>query len=221
MAENCAEKYDRLADGFAERSWANLHYDMVRRRNLTTHWGRPLQRGDSVLELGCGDGYLAELLLRQGLRYRGVDIAPKMVARSKLRIAQAGFEASIVSSDANHLSLNDPVDGVISYMGSFFSFIDDPLALLKRFRPYVRAKIILDLNPRGPLNVNSAIEILRAAGFEKITWRPYFVPMSVKLPTAILSMLTICEDFEPVRSLPLRWKCNTLIKGECGATSIE
>jgi hypothetical protein len=34
-------------------------------------------------------------------------------------------------------------------------------------------------------------------------------------------MLTICEDFEPVRSLPLRWKCNTLIKGECGATSIE
>ena len=38
MAENRAEKYDRLADGFAERSRANLHFDMVRRPSPAAVW---------------------------------------------------------------------------------------------------------------------------------------------------------------------------------------
>jgi protein-L-isoaspartate O-methyltransferase len=59
---NLVEKYDRLAQGFAEQSYTNLAFDMRRRVMVAIAWGMPLHAGDSVIELGCGDGYLAQLL---------------------------------------------------------------------------------------------------------------------------------------------------------------
>ena len=47
-----AEKYDNLADGFSERTWANLQFDMRRRFVLATTWGKALHGGDSVTEIG-------------------------------------------------------------------------------------------------------------------------------------------------------------------------
>jgi len=64
-------KYDRLAEKFAEREYANLRFYMQRRLTIATTWGRPLEPGDSVLELGCGDGYLAQLFVQNGLHYSG------------------------------------------------------------------------------------------------------------------------------------------------------
>ena len=80
MSVETAEKYDRIAGGFAERSWANLEFDMHHRLAISTAWGPRLDAGDSVLEVGCGDGFLAQLLIQQGLEYQGLDISPGMVA---------------------------------------------------------------------------------------------------------------------------------------------
>ena len=60
-----AEKYNYLAEGFAERTWANLAFDMRRRFTLATTWGKALHLGDSVVEFGCGDGYLAQLFVQE------------------------------------------------------------------------------------------------------------------------------------------------------------
>src|SRR5207249_9607257 len=105
-------------------------------------------------------------------------------------------------------------DAIVSYMGAFFTFVQDPLSLLQRVRPRIRKKIILDLNPRGRIDLTSAIEMLKAAGFRKVTWRPVFVPVSVKLPDLALKVLALSEEIPIVRSLPVRWKFNVLVKGE-------
>jgi len=75
-------------------------------------------------------------------------------------------------------------------------------------------KIILDLNPRGRIGLASAIAVLPAAGFRKVTWRPVFVPTSVKLPDFALRVLSLSEEIPVVRNLPIRWKFNILLKGE-------
>jgi SAM-dependent methyltransferase len=214
MSEHLVKKYDLIADGFAERTYANLHSDMYRRFIIATTWGAPLPPGDSVLELGCGDGYLAQLFVRQGLRYRGVDISPKMVAMAEQRLREAGLKAEFIITDVSQTPLSEPFDVVVSFMGAFFTYVTSPLAVLRRFRPYVRKKIILDLNPRGNISLGAAIEMLRKAGFRNIAWRPFFVPSEKKLPISMLKMLVICESIPVLRSFPLSWKFLCLLKGE-------
>jgi hypothetical protein len=159
---------------------------------------------------------LAQLLVQRGLRYQGVDISPNMVAMAQRRLAAAGLKASFLVEDIGRISLLEPVDAIVSYMGTFFTFISNPFQLLQQIRPCIRKKIILDLNPRGNIALPKAIEMLRAAGFQNVAWRPFFVPMSLKLPGGVLTILKVCENVAVLRSLPLRWKFNVLLMGEAG-----
>jgi SAM-dependent methyltransferase len=214
MTAGTAEKYNSFAEGFAERTWANLAFDMRRRFILATAWGETLEVGDSVVEFGCGDGYLAQLFVQEGFHYQGLDISPRMVAVAERRLAAAELTASFLAMDVDQVSLTEPVDAAVSYMGAFFTFIKDPLTLLQRVRPYVRKKIIVDLNPRGHITIPNAMNILKTAGFQNIGWRPFFVPVTMKLPATALRTLSVCESVPVLRSLPLRWKFNVLLKGE-------
>jgi len=208
-----AEKYNDLAEGFAEQTWANLAFDMRRRLILATTWGKALHAGDSVVEFGCGDGYLAQLLVQEGFDYRGLDISPRMVAAAESRLSRAKLTASFLAVNVDQVSLTEPVDAAVSYMGAFFTFIDDPVTLLRRIRPYIRKKIIVDLNPRARVTIPNAMDMLKTAGFQNIEWRPFFVPVSMTLPVAALRTLSLCENVPVLRSLPLRWKFNVLLKG--------
>jgi SAM-dependent methyltransferase len=214
MSEHLMKKYDQIAEGFAEHSYANLPFDMHRRFTIATTWGGPLPPGDSVLELGCGDGYLAQFFVQQGLCYRGVDISPRMVTMAEQRLREAGSKAEFVVTDVSQMPLSEPFDVVVSFMGAFFTYVSNPLSVLTQFRPYIRKKIILDLNPRGNIPVRAAIEMLRKAGFRNIAWRPFFVPSAKKLPTSMLKMLVVCESIPVLRSFPLSWKFLCLLKGE-------
>jgi len=209
-----SDKYDLLAEGFAERTWANLQFEMQRRLAISMTWGSRLKAADSVLEFGCGDGYLAQLFVEAGLSYRGVDRSPQMIAMAKRRLMTAGLKARFEVSDVADLSLNESVDAIISYMGTFFTFVQEPLALLRRVRPRIRKKIILDLNPRGRIDVASGIAVLQGAGFRNVSWRPVFVPTSVKLPDFALRALTVSEEIPVLRALPIRWKFNVLLEGD-------
>jgi SAM-dependent methyltransferase len=215
-----AEKYNSFAEGFAERTWANLVFDMRRRFILATAWGEALQVGDSVVEFGCGDGYLAQLFVQEGFHYRGLDISPKMVAAAERRLSGAKRTASFLEVDVDQVSLTEPIDAAVSYMGAFFTFIHDPLTLLQRVRPYIRKKIIVDLNPRGRITIPNAMNMLKTAGFRNIAWRPFFVPVTMKLLVAALRTLSLCESVPVLRSLPLRWKFNVLVKGEAVLNNI-
>jgi len=213
MSLDVVNKYDQIACGFAEQSYANLQFDMRRRFIISAHWGKTLSSGDSVLELGCGDGYLAKILVEHGICYRGVDISPKMVAMGREKLRSARLQAEFAVADVSQVSLSEPVDAIVSYMGTFFSYIEDPLAVLKRLRPGIRNKVIVDLNPRKT-NLRVGIDVVRKAGFRNVKWRPFFVPKEKKLPIALLETLAFCENLPLLRTIPLSWKFNVLIKGE-------
>jgi SAM-dependent methyltransferase len=215
MNVELAGKYDRISERFSETSYANLAFDMERRLFLATTWGKPLDPGDSVLELGCGDGYLARLFVERGLRYWGVDMSSGMVATAERRLSEAGLKANFTVTDVSQLALSETVDAVVSFMGTFFFFIGDPLAVLKTLRPYIRKKVILDLNPRQN-DPRVAVEILKQAGFTNVAWRPFLVSKDKKLPVGVLKTLVACEDIPILRSIPLHWKFFVLLKGEVG-----
>lgn len=208
------EKYDGLARGFAEASYANLKFYMWHRFDLAVGWGMRLSPGDRVLELGCGDGYLAVLFGSHGYRYRGVDLSPEMVEAAKKRLHIAGFDASFEVGDVRSFSPGEPYDAIVSYMRAFFTYVKNQLDVLSRLRPFVRKKIILDLNPRGDVSLEDGIALLRSSGFRHVSWRPFFVPLEKRLPEWGLKSLAVAELVPLVRRVPLRWKFHCLLLGE-------
>jgi SAM-dependent methyltransferase len=213
MASDLVDKHDRLSAGFAEHSYANLDFYMRRRLSVVTTWGRSLHAGDSLLELGCGDGYLARLFAGDGLRYCGMDISPRMIEVAEQRLSQARLKAEFQVGDARQLFLSKSFDAVVAYMRTFFSYVDNPLAVMRRLRPHIRKKIIVDVDPRQ-MPAPVALEILREAGFVNVAWRPFFVPEEKRLPAAILRTLVACENIPFLRGLPRHWKFIVLVKGE-------
>jgi len=207
-------KYDLIAHNFSSREYNNLEFYMHHRFVIATTWGKPLVTGDSVVELGCGDGYLAQSFVKHGFHYRGADISSKMIFAAQSRLLEAGKYVELFVADVNQFSLSEPCDVVIAFMRTFFAYTKEPLEVLRRLRPYVRKKIILDLNPRLDMPVSAAIAMIKEAGFQNIAWRPFFVPKEKKLPLIMLKALATCETIPMLRQIPLRWKFHVLVKGE-------
>jgi cyclopropane fatty-acyl-phospholipid synthase-like methyltransferase len=63
-------KYPGQAERWTEDAYADAHAYLAHRAQLIVSLGPPLRPGDTVLDLVCGEGGLAEHLA--GLRYLGV-----------------------------------------------------------------------------------------------------------------------------------------------------
>ncbi|MER3412425.1 MAG: hypothetical protein C4305_09135, partial [Thermoleophilia bacterium] len=77
-----------VARGWSERAYADPARYLARRAALVVSLPPPLEPGDTVLDLACGDGGLGEALLARGLRYVGVDLSPAMVEAARERAAR-------------------------------------------------------------------------------------------------------------------------------------
>ena len=77
------DKYGPQADRWTEAAYADAEAYLAHRAELTVALGPRLEAGDTVLDLACGDGGLADHLPR--LRYLGVDASPEMVAAARRR----------------------------------------------------------------------------------------------------------------------------------------
>lgn len=62
--------------------------------------------GHRILEPGCGEGPLAVPLIKKGLDYLGVDLAPSALRKARLRLKEAGLQGRrrFVLHDATDLS---------------------------------------------------------------------------------------------------------------------
>ena len=68
------------------------------------------------LELGCGDGCLAQLFVQRGLQYCEEDISSKMVTMAERRIGESGLKAQFMVADVDQMTFSEPLDAVVSYM---------------------------------------------------------------------------------------------------------
>ncbi|WP_188193271.1 class I SAM-dependent methyltransferase [Nonomuraea sp. SYSU D8015] len=95
---NTAAFWDAAADTFDEEADHGLRDPRVRAAwaGRLAAW---LPEGPlDVLDLGCGTGSLSLLLAERGHRVVGVDLAPRMVARARAKLA--GTDAVVLIGDA-------------------------------------------------------------------------------------------------------------------------
>ena len=199
------EQYAHGARGWTVRSYADPRAYLSHRAELIATLGTPLARGDEVLDLACGDGGLGELVLARGLRYRGVDATPEMVAEARRRL---GDRAPVEVGDLNEYVPLRSVAATTVFRAIYYA--DDRLAFFRHAAVFTEKKLVFDLDPRR-YRVDDVLSDLRAAGFVQVTLRPFFLPQSRSLPAPAIALATALERSGPLARLALRYRFTYLV----------
>ena len=193
-----AGQYARKADRWSDAEYADSRAYLAHRAALVASLGVPLEAGEEVLDLACGDGGLGEHLLARGLRYRGVDAEPAMVEAARRRL---GDGASIELADLNDYEPPAPVAATTVFRAIYYA--RDRPAFLARAVQFTERKLVFDLNPRQ-YRVDDIVAELREAGYSRIELRPFLVPQTRGLPGPTVGLLKCLEHVGPVARLALR-----------------
>jgi SAM-dependent methyltransferase len=187
------DKYAKGADRWSDDAYADGRSYLARRAELVRTLGPALAHGDLVLDLACGDGGLGDFLPEQ--RYAGVDASPEMVEAARRR------GRNVVRADLNDYEPPEPVRATTIFRAIYYA--RDRRALLERIAGYTETKLVFDLNPRQ-YSLADVRADLRAAGFDRLALRPFFVPQTRALPRPLALLLRALERSGPVARLVLR-----------------
>ena len=193
------EKYDTSAERWSEIAYADAATYLAHRGELVLRLGPPLEQGDTVLDLACGDAAAAEHL--PGLRYVGLDASAEMVKAGRLR------GRSVVLGDLNDYEPSEPVAATTCFRAIYYA--KDRTAFFRRVAEYTERKFVFDLNPRQ-YRVEDVCAEVRATGFDQVELRPFFSPQRFSLPRSVASALYALERSGPVARLLLTMRFSYL-----------
>jgi len=200
-----SDQYARQAEEWTNRAYADAAAYLSHRADLIVRLGPRLQAGDEVLDLACGDAGLGELLLDRGLRYRGVDATPEMVVEAQRRL---GGRAAIEVGDLNDYGPPAPVAATTVFRAIYYA--RDRREFFRHVAGFTENKLVFDLNPRQ-YRLDDVVADLRAAGFSRVSLRPFFVPQTVALPRPLVAVAKALERSGPLARLTLRVRFTYLI----------
>ena len=118
---------------------------------IVQHMNIHLEAGASVLDVGCGGGFLSNDLARTGFKVTGVDLSPE-----SLKIAEAYDETHSVKyevADAFSLPYPDQSFDAVTAM-DFLEHVDDPEKVIKEFSRVLKPHGLFFFHTfnRGPLS---------------------------------------------------------------------
>jgi SAM-dependent methyltransferase len=186
------------ARGWSEDAYADPQNYLSHRAKLVRTLGPPLEPGDRVLDLACGDGGLAEFLLPHGLAYIGVDASHDMVEAAQERL---GDRAAVEVGTIDEYRPSAGVAATTVFRAIYYA--SDRRAFFRHAVGFTEKKLVFDLNPR-----QYRLDVVRAeladAGFDGLEVRPFFVPQTAALPRPALRLLIASERVRPLAKALLR-----------------
>jgi len=193
------EKYDARAERWSEIAYADAATYLAHRGELLLSLGPPLERGDTVLDLACGDAAAADHL--PGLRYVGLDANAEMIKAAQRR------GRDVVLGDLNDYEPPEPVAATTCFRAIYYA--KDRVAFLRRVARYTERKLVFDLNPRQ-FRVDDVGADVRAAGFDQLELRPFFSPQHFSLPRPVANVFYALERSGPIAQLLLTMRFSYL-----------
>lgn len=81
-----------------------------------------IERGQSLLDVGCGTGVVAITAARKGAKVKGLDLSPVLIEKAKWNADLTGVDAIFCEGDVEHLPYQDAeFDVVVSQFGHMFA----------------------------------------------------------------------------------------------------
>ena len=111
--------------------------------------------GNTVLELACGTGRLAQVLLREGAQYTGIEIEPNFIRAAERKLADFGDLVSILEGDIRSFKLGKKFDLIFIGFNSFLHLLTDKDALdffqCVRVHMHEKSRFVIDIYIPDPL----------------------------------------------------------------------
>jgi len=199
------DQYARQAGDWTEKAYADATAYLAHRADLIATLGPPLEAGDEVLDLACGDAGLGELLVERGFRYRGVDSTPEMVSQASRRL---GERAQVEIGDLNEYVPPSSVAATTVFRAIYYA--RDRRAFFSHVATFTEKKLVFDLNPRQ-YDPDEVVADLRAAGLGRVLLRPFFVPQTVAFPRLAMAAAKALERSGPLARMALRVRFTYLV----------
>ncbi|MDX5365612.1 MAG: class I SAM-dependent methyltransferase [Alphaproteobacteria bacterium] len=111
-------------------------------------------RGNSLLDLACGDGLMTEMFARRMDRVVGVDANGKILAEARKRLPQVDFHESLVED----LELTEKFDTVT--MLDLLEHVVDPIALLQKAASFLNDDGVLIIHVPNAQAINRRLAVL-------------------------------------------------------------
>jgi SAM-dependent methyltransferase len=201
-------KYAGAAERWSEEQYADPVPYLRHRAELIVSLGPPLEPGDRILDLACGDAGLADFL--RGYEYLGVDASEEMVRAARARGARVEL------ADLNDYEPPEPVAATTCFRAIYYA--RDRRAFFRSAAGYTEKKLVFDLNPRQ-YEIDDVRADLAAAGFGRVELRPFFVPQTRALPGPAAALLRAAERAGPLARAALRLRFTYLVAATTGGES--
>lgn len=191
------EKFDRLSSTFSERDYADPTRYPARRAQVIVELAPRSQDGDTLVDLGCGDGNMAAPFAAFGLRYLGIDASPGMIEVARARNPSVPFEVAELEAYAPP----EPVDCVVCLRA--LKYVEDRVGFFTHVRSYTRGKFVFDVDLK---RIGAALlaRELAEAGFGEVEFRPFFLPQLRRVPLALHPAIRLLEQSGPLARLVAR-----------------
>ena len=111
--------------------------------------------GNTVFELACGTGRLAQVFLREGAQYTGLDIEPNFIRAAKKKLAGFGDLVSILEGDMRSFRLGKKFDLIFIGFNSLLHLLTDKDAQdffqCVRVHMHEKSRFLIDIYMPDPL----------------------------------------------------------------------
>ena len=194
------DQYARTARRWSDEQYADPRAYLAHRAELVVSLGPRLDPGDVVVDLACGDGGLAAFLPQQ--RYLGVDATPEMVEAARAR------GRDVVLGDLNEFEPPQRAAATTCFRALYY--VRDRRDFFARVAGYTEKKLVFDLNPRR-YETSDVLAELRAAGWQHVALRPFFVSQTHAPHRALAATLRALERSGPLARLLLRFRFTYLV----------
>lgn len=186
-------KYDSLAETWSDSAYANPSLFYRRRADVVATLGGRLPPGARILELGCADGGLSEVLVEDGFFVEGMDVSTRMIELARRRLPEG---ATFGVGDLNAYAPAEPVAATIGFR--VLPYVDDLAAFFARAASFSTEKILFDFVPSSGPTLDAVRSALREAGLERVEVRPWLLPARTPIPRAGVALVSGLERVRPV-----------------------
>ncbi len=177
-------------------NWDPIHYDAHGR--FISQYGIELltwlspEKGERILDLGCGDGYITREIVRAGADVVGVDHAPSMVEAARER----GLDAYLVEGSA--LPFRNELDAVFS--NSVLQWVRQPEPVIDSIMRALKpgGRFVADVAGLG--NLAAVLVAMRAVsdelGGDPLIAFPFYAPTAEEFGTSLQTAGFLIERLE-------------------------
>ncbi len=144
-------RYSRVTEERWESEYSSGHWDYLRslqqtaRYHVIAGYCDHFARGGAILDVGCGDGYLQEVLASAGYAsYLGIDLSAEAIGNAKSRQDE---KTSFRQADVDSLQPDERFDSIV-FNESLYYF-KKPIPVLKQYASFLTEDGVFIISMHG------------------------------------------------------------------------